>query len=210
MRVFSVVVALIAAFSSEAIASHVFQLEPATTYKLSGPFDRAGSIAFGSIFFDGSPGSLYFPPGFNPPQDQAGYAVTVSVNGISLTSGGSTNPGPSGHYTASTGIVISESDPFLQVSTIFGTGGFVSSAYGYGSYPLDDPSGLLTLTLLDYGSPWVLTAVPEPSTWAMLILGFVGTGVMTYRRRMSPALSATRSLARSKQGDRLRAVFNLP
>jgi hypothetical protein len=26
-------------------------------------------------------------------------------------------------------------------------------------------------------------AVPEPSTWAMMILGFAGVGFMTYRRR---------------------------
>ena len=30
-------------------------------------------------------------------------------------------------------------------------------------------------------------AVPEPSTWAMLILGFAGIGAMTYRRRKQPA-----------------------
>jgi PEP-CTERM motif len=35
------------------------------------------------------------------------------------------------------------------------------------------------------GSPSVLTvaAVPEPATWAMMILGFVGVGFMSYRRR---------------------------
>jgi hypothetical protein len=34
-------------------------------------------------------------------------------------------------------------------------------------------------------------AVPEPSTWAMMILGFFGVGFMTYRRRkQSTALSA--------------------
>jgi hypothetical protein len=27
-----------------------------------------------------------------------------------------------------------------------------------------------------------LTAVPEPSTWAMMILGFAGVGFMAYRR----------------------------
>jgi hypothetical protein len=32
--------------------------------------------------------------------------------------------------------------------------------------------------------------VPEPSTWAMLILGFVGIGLMTYRRRKSAMLAA--------------------
>jgi hypothetical protein len=29
----------------------------------------------------------------------------------------------------------------------------------------------------------VVTAVPEPSTWAMMILGFAGVGFMAYRRR---------------------------
>jgi hypothetical protein len=28
-----------------------------------------------------------------------------------------------------------------------------------------------------------ISAVPEPSTWAMMILGFVGVGFLTYRRR---------------------------
>jgi hypothetical protein len=30
---------------------------------------------------------------------------------------------------------------------------------------------------------------PEPSTWAMMILGFAGIGAMTYRRRKSVALA---------------------
>jgi hypothetical protein len=33
-------------------------------------------------------------------------------------------------------------------------------------------------------------AVPEPSTWAMMILGFFGIGTMTYRRRKSAMLAA--------------------
>jgi hypothetical protein len=31
-------------------------------------------------------------------------------------------------------------------------------------------------------------AVPEPSTWAMMILGFAGIGFMAYRRKSKPAL----------------------
>ena len=31
----------------------------------------------------------------------------------------------------------------------------------------------------------LLTAVPEPSTWAMMILGFAGVGFMAYRRKRS-------------------------
>jgi PEP-CTERM motif len=36
----------------------------------------------------------------------------------------------------------------------------------------------------------VLAAVPEPSTWAMLIIGFAGIGFMAYRRKSKPALMA--------------------
>ena len=41
----------------------------------------------------------------------------------------------------------------------------------------------------DYSSNAV-GAVPEPSTWAMLILGFAGVGFMAYRRKSKPALMA--------------------
>jgi len=34
----------------------------------------------------------------------------------------------------------------------------------------------------------VLAAVPEPSTWAMMLLGFSGLGFMAYRRKSKPAL----------------------
>ena len=36
----------------------------------------------------------------------------------------------------------------------------------------------------------VVTPVPEPSTWAMLILGFAGVGFMAYRRRSGATLAA--------------------
>lgn len=36
----------------------------------------------------------------------------------------------------------------------------------------------------------VTAAVPEPSTWAMLLLGFAGIGFMSYRRKSKPELMA--------------------
>jgi hypothetical protein len=36
----------------------------------------------------------------------------------------------------------------------------------------------------------IAPAVPEPSTWAMLVLGFAGVGFMAYRRKSKPALMA--------------------
>jgi hypothetical protein len=35
-----------------------------------------------------------------------------------------------------------------------------------------------------------VSSVPEPSTWAMMILGFAGVGFMAYRRKSKPALMA--------------------
>jgi hypothetical protein len=50
------------------------------------------------------------------------------------------------------------------------------------------PGGSLSfLSGHDYGSNAV-GAVPEPSTWAMMLLGFVGVGFMFYRRKSKPAL----------------------
>jgi PEP-CTERM motif len=37
--------------------------------------------------------------------------------------------------------------------------------------------------------PTITTPVPEPSTWAMMILGFCGIGTMAYRRRNAPRVA---------------------
>jgi hypothetical protein len=40
------------------------------------------------------------------------------------------------------------------------------------------------------GCPVLTTSIPEPSTWAMLLLGFAGIGFMAYRRKSTTALMA--------------------
>jgi PEP-CTERM motif len=40
------------------------------------------------------------------------------------------------------------------------------------------------------GSIVTIAAVPEPSTWAMMILGFAGIGFMAYRQKSKPAVMA--------------------
>jgi hypothetical protein len=42
----------------------------------------------------------------------------------------------------------------------------------------------------DFDNIVATAAVPEPSTWAMMILGFAGLGFMAYRRKSKPALMA--------------------
>jgi hypothetical protein len=52
--------------------------------------------------------------------------------------------------------------------------------------PLDGPGYPARLRLghaVNVGAPELQAAVPEPGTWAMMILGFAGVGFMAYRRR---------------------------
>jgi len=50
------------------------------------------------------------------------------------------------------------------------------------------------LAFRDHVADWLgasqVAPVPEPSTWAMMILGFAGVGFMAYRRKSKPALMA--------------------
>jgi len=39
-----------------------------------------------------------------------------------------------------------------------------------------------------FGGNFAVAAVPEPSTWAMLLLGFAGVGVIAYRRKPKQAM----------------------
>jgi hypothetical protein len=77
-----------------------------------------------------------------------------------------------------------------------------------------DYSGLLAATyhndgawgvaLIPVGEGWpgnlsatqqMVVGVPEPSTWALILLGFAGLGFVGYRSRRAPSLPAERSLA---------------
>jgi hypothetical protein len=52
-----------------------------------------------------------------------------------------------------------------------------------------DPSEAFALNRVA-GEFTIAAAVPEPSTWAMMVLGFCGLGFMTYRRKSKLALGA--------------------
>ena len=62
--------------------------------------------------------------------------------------------------------------------------------YYFGCFPFEQ-GGTGTFTAeTPPPAPPVVTAVPEPSTWAMMILGFAGIGFIAYRRKSKPALMA--------------------
>jgi PEP-CTERM motif len=72
-----------------------------------------------------------------------------------------------------------------------GIGGSGSGGGGGGSF-LDGSVTFLMFAGENIGDGLVVInpAVPEPSTWAMLLLGFAGIGFMAYRRKSKPTLMA--------------------
>jgi PEP-CTERM motif len=139
----------------------------------------------------------------------AGYQVPsfedVTHNGLFLNGAGPNllgstwifTPAPSGSDTSTFndttsvpalslgGVTVGSYDTYSQI--ISTTPGHLYTLDFLFSNPSDSgPSGLLVTT---DGTP-VTSAVPEPSTWAMMILGFAGIGAMTYRRRKSAMLAA--------------------
>jgi choice-of-anchor C domain-containing protein len=91
--------------------------------------------------------------------------VQVSINGQNQTftfnDAGTTRPSPMNYAMES------------LTFTYNGTGNVLSFA------SLDDPSSAFGPVLGDVS----VSAVPEASTWAMMILGFLGVGFMAYRRK---------------------------
>ena len=65
------------------------------------------------------------------------------------------------------------------------TGGSTTIEFLADSFYTSEYTGLDNVNVSNVSS-----AVPEPSTWAMLLLGFAGVGFMTYRRKEKPALIA--------------------
>jgi hypothetical protein len=102
--------------------------------------------------------------------------MSVLLDGVVLDSFDFIGPGTSTtlHNTLdfTTNLTAGQHTIQLQATRIFAPGGGVTSQY-FDNVSLD-----------------VLTPVPEPSTWAMLILGFVGVGFIAYRRRNGATLAA--------------------
>jgi hypothetical protein len=65
-----------------------------------------------------------------------------------------------------------------------------TNASGISSIFIANDSGGIEVDDLQFGLLSGVRAVPEPSTWVMMILGFAGIGFMAYRRKSKPALMA--------------------
>jgi hypothetical protein len=98
---------------------------------------------------------------------------------------------------------VSSAHTILNVNNTVGSGGntggsilyfgFYDTTKSYTSISFGNDSNLADVFAFDSFSvgslQQVAPAVPEPSTWAMMILGFAGLGFMGYRRRKSVAIA---------------------
>lgn len=90
----------------------------------------------------------------------------------------------SGQYFLALNVPVS--DVLLIFGTETGGGAHIVTGSAWQFYAFNDTPRSFAVSV----NGEVVTAVPEPSTWAMMILGFFGVGLMAYRRRKSSALSA--------------------
>jgi hypothetical protein len=149
-----------------------------------------------------------------PPQvDAIGYTFEPFGSGSdpSIPFAG-TGVGSSGNFFPSYAIDPTNSGPPIYLAALIGdfvdaSGVVIGTPFapGDGPFAITAPSGAVALQLglnddifsdntgalqIDVTGSTVVSGVPEPSTWAMMILGFVGIGAMTYRRRKSEMLAA--------------------
>jgi PEP-CTERM motif len=90
------------------------------------------------------------------------YTATVLINGSTYQAFND----PDGHFDANS----------VLLTTL------VDSTFSHGMVGLYQYSGGAT-SFSDFSVTGEISAVPEPSTWAMMILGFVGLGWVAYRRK---------------------------
>ena len=121
----------------------------------------------GTQIFEGT-----FNLGGGSSTDQA--VVISSVGGVTLG-----NPTSNG-----LGVGFAGGQETFNFSSLALNGGLNTLEFHYSSLPGPNNAGFQGIGDEGWGVEQVnVSAVPEPSTWAMMILGFAGVGFMAYRRR---------------------------
>lgn len=165
--------------------------------------------------FDTSLGTPYDPTGRYEVYGGALYGTTTPVISASLTINGMTYSVPvnssgylefdnptssSGGFRVDGGVFTDSSGNYRLDNTIYSTSSsapFLTSlntSFSYSFQPGDGEGGEFTVAsemiTLSPLSVTVTDAVPEPSTWAMMILGFAGIGFLAYRPKNNLVIGA--------------------
>jgi PEP-CTERM motif len=122
--------------------------------------------------------------------DNVGVDVYSGASGPATMGSGAETVGTSG-----TGGLFGVGSGLLDIPVIYVPEGYVSNTPLSGTSVFDNTTlaelGLSTGTyVFTWGDPSSLTvevSVPEPTTWAMMLMGFAGIGLLAYRKRGTPA-----------------------
>jgi hypothetical protein len=160
-------------------------------FRISGPgntvsvlIDAAGAVGFNSVNpYDNTSLSTQFSIG-----PQFGGNLIV-YNSQYLTSVGGNAPSLSEQFSIASDYTLTTNtiyEVILDARIAAQAGGPSSSAESvYANldpmFSISDP--LYTIALSDGFGNGIAGGVPEPSTWAMMLLGFSGVGFMAYRRK---------------------------
>jgi len=122
-------------------------------------------------------------------------ATTQTITGANIIAAGLGTYNSTVNQFSSGANILESIDSFSPVSSVLllqldtaaslfgGLSTTIDSSTTYILGPSGDEGGTISGTL-------TVSAVPEPSTWAMMILGFAGLGFMAYRRKSKPAMLA--------------------
>jgi PEP-CTERM motif len=128
-------------------------------------------------------------------------SLTDGTGGLAQTSGGGLNDTVSSagfaaniHFGIGTDINATPVSPALLTTDFTTSINCGNGCSGFGTFHLGLATGFEDISFDPTGgavafdeSTAVTSAVPEPSTWAMMILGFCGIGFMAYRRKSKPS-----------------------
>jgi hypothetical protein len=112
------------------------------------------------------------------------YTITLNLGGNARTGNSDTTTVSFG--TNTTSFMLSPTQQATEVWNVSLSG---PGQLSIGDTGLDGPhiGNILFSVEVDSVGATVTSSVPEPSTWAMMILGFAGVGFMAYRRRNQTA-----------------------
>jgi hypothetical protein len=168
--------------------------------------DTAGPLILNGVTYDTTVYKIYASDPANY-QCVSGRCLSTFVSGVGFTITLSSPVDRVGGYLNGVNLVASETDityydenddriggtfhPSLLANTsnppfFFGFEDEVNKI----KYIRIEPNYPLFVTTLDNFTTEILTAIPEPSTWAMMLLGFASVGFMTYRRCKVAAVTA--------------------
>jgi hypothetical protein len=163
---------------------------PDVAISISGGEYGSGTPITGPI---GAPGLGNSPSGSYPTSEDLNFNFFTPVTDVSFTFNnfGTNSSGPGAStFTATLG------DRYVSsgfIGDVFpGSGGFspVSVPGTLSALVLDNGTGGTDNWIFDVGSITYTTAVPEPATWALIMSGFGGVGLLGCLRRRRPAAKA--------------------